>query len=146
MKDESARPAAADPAAADGRARRAAQAGDQALHERTFKWLAALPPALRPMAAARRYPRIVNRIGDLWGHCEYSRLYFQSLLIDRRPGRRGFPPEVRRELEALQQYYFEARSALPAILWNAVPLRPPRIPERVFPWRAPGPEIEILPL
>jgi hypothetical protein len=133
-------------AAADWSAQRTASGGDEALHERTFKWIASLPPAIRPVATGRRYPRIVNRIGDLWGHCEYSRLYFQSLLIERRAGRKGFPPEIRCELEALQQYYFEALSALPAMLWNAVPLRAPRIPERVFPWRPPASEIEILPL
>jgi hypothetical protein len=130
----------------DWRARRAAPDADEGLHERTFKWLACIPADLRPMATARRFPRIANRVAELWGHCEYSRLHFQSLLIDRRPGRRGFPPEVRRELEALQRYYFEALSALPAVLWNAVPVQPPRIPHRVFPWRPQAAAIEILPL
>jgi len=90
---------------------------------------------LRPMSTARTYPRIVNRISDLWGHCEYTRLYFQSLLIDRRKGRRGFPPDVKQELVALQQHYFENFSGLPAILWLAVPLHPQRIPDKVFPLR-----------
>ena len=101
---------------------------------------------LRPTATARQYPRIVNRIADLWGHCEYTRLNFQSLLIDRRKGREGFPPEVRKELEALQQYYFEHLSGLPAILWNAVPVNPRRIPDTVFPLHAHKTEIDILPL
>ena len=30
-------------------------------------------------------------------------------------------------------HYFEHLSGLPAILWNAVPVNPPRIPHRVFP-------------
>jgi len=104
-----------------------------------------LPADVRPIATGRLYPHIVNRISDLWSQCEYTRLHFQSLLIDRRKGRDVFPPEVKAELESLQRYYFEHISKLPALLWNAVPVNPPRIPDRVF---APHPdtEIDILPL
>jgi hypothetical protein len=121
-------------------------AKDRLLRERTFKWLATLPGNLRPMATARQYPRIVNRLGDLWSHCEYTRLYFQSLLLDRRPGREGFPSVVRHELEVLQDYYFENLSGLPAILWDAVPLTPPKIPRTVLAANVQKTEIDILPL
>ena len=121
-------------------------ADDNVLHDRAFKWLAALPADLRAIATARQYPRVVNRIADLWGHCEYTRLHFQSLLIDRPEGRKVFPPGVRKELEALQHYYFENLSGLPAILWKAVPVNPRRIPDSVFPLHADKTEIDILPL
>ena len=121
-------------------------ANDHVLHNRAIKWLATLPADLRTIATARQYPRIVNRIADLWGHCEYTRLHFQSLLLDQRKGREGFPPEVRTELEELQHHYFEHLSGLPAILWDAVPLNPPRIPDSVFPLHAHKTEIDILPL
>ena len=131
----------------DARAVRcASEPNNNVLQERTVKWLAALPADVRPTATARQYPRIVNRIDDLYGRCEYTRLHFQSLLIDRRKGRKGFPPEVRRELEALQHYYFEHLSGIPAILWNAVPVYPPRIPNRAFAPHANTTEIEIQPL
>jgi len=126
--------------------RRAIDAKDNVLRDRTFKWLATLPASVRPMSTARQFPRIVNTIGDLWAHCEYSRLYFQSLLIDRRKGREGFPAAVRQELVDLQQFYFEHLSGLPAILWNAVPVVPPKIPQRVFARHHHKTEIEILPL
>lgn len=125
-------------------ARRTTGNGERPLRDRTFRWLATLPAGVRPIATGRQYPRIVNRIADLWGHCEYTRLHFQSLLIDRRRGRRGFPAEVRTELESLQQYYFEHLSGLPAMLWNAVPVHPSRIPHKVFHW-SPSSEIDILP-
>jgi len=121
-------------------------ANDHLLRDRTFKWLATLPADVRPMATARQYPRVVNRIADLWGHCEYTRLHLQSLLIDRRKGRKGFSPEVKKELEALQHFYLEHLSGLPAILWNAVPVKLPRIPHTVFPLHADKTEIDILPL
>jgi len=126
--------------------RGASHPDNNVLQERTVKWLAALPADVRPTATAQQYPRIVNRIDDLWGRCEYTRLYLQSLLIDRRKGRKGFPPEVRRELEALQHYYFEHLAGMPAILWNAVPVYPPRIPNRAFAPHADTTEIEIPPL
>ena len=125
---------------------RAIDVKERLLHKRTFKWLATLPAHVRPMATARQYARIVNRIGDLWAHCEFTRLHFQSLLIDRRPGREGFPSVVRHELEVLQHYYFEHLSGLPAILWDAVPVAEPKIPHKVFaPYVHKG-EIDILPL
>jgi len=134
-------------AASDGQAaRRVSQPNNNVLQERTVKWLAALPADVRPTATAQQYPRIINRIDDLWGRCEYTRLHFQSLLIDRRKGRKGFPPGVRRELEALQHYYFEYLSGMPAILWNAVPVYAPRIPNRAFEPHADTTEIEIPPV
>jgi hypothetical protein len=122
------------------------RAEDLDLRDRTFKWIATLPREVRPIETGQTYPRIVNRICDLWPSCEYTRLYFQSLLIDRRAGRRGFPLAVRQELEALQQYYFVNHSGLPAILWNAVPQRQPKIPRRVLARHADSDEIDIPPL
>jgi len=50
---------------------------------------------------------------------------------------------VKHELEALQHYYFEHLSGMPAILWNAVPVSPPRIPNRAFAPHTDTTEIEI---
>lgn len=126
-------------------ARRAILAYDP-LQERTFKWLATLPAEVRPMATARQYPRIANRIGELWGNCEYSRLYMQGLLKDRRSGRKGFPAEITLELAALQTYYFENLSGLPAVLWDAVPIHEPRFPHKAPANVTSNLEIELLPL
>ena len=126
-------------------ARQPADAEADTLQDRTIKWIASLPNTLRPMATGGLYPRIVNRIGDLWPNCEFTRLYFQSLLVDRRKGRRGFPADVRAELEALQHYYFIHLSGLPAILWNAVPVNPRKIPNMVFPRHPESTEIDIMP-
>ena len=126
--------------------RGAANVKESRLRTRTFKWLATLPAHVRPMTTARQYARIANRIGDLWPHCEFTRLYFQSLLIDRRPGREGFPSAVRYELEVLQDFYFEHLSGLPAILWDAVPVAEPKIPHKVFAPYVHQAEIDILPL
>jgi hypothetical protein len=119
---------------------------DGVLHARTMRWMDRLPAELKPVATTLAYTRVVNRIADLWSHCEYTRLHFQSLLIDRRKGRRGFPPEVRQELVALQKYYHEHLSGLPAILWNAVPVNEPRIPSTVYPPLPDTGEIDVPPV
>ena len=80
------------------------------------------------------------------GALEHTRLYLQSLLQDRRSDRSGFPAEVMLELQALQQYYFEHLSGLPAVLWNAVPIKEPKLPKKIFASAARNAEIEILPL
>jgi hypothetical protein len=116
------------------------------LRDETVRWLARLPRSVRPMETGRQYPRIVNRIFELWPHCEYTRLFFQSLLVDRRKGRKGFPSQVRKELEALDHYYFAYVSGLPEVLWKAVPVRPPRIPQHAFPHHREKSEIDIPPL
>jgi hypothetical protein len=123
--------------------RRAVDTKDADLRERTFKWLATLPRSVRPMTTARKYPRIANRMCDLWPKCEFTRLYLQSLLIDRRGERKGLPADVTQEIEALQKYYFENLSGLPAVLWNAVPLMEPMIPEQAFAPIMQRTEIEI---
>ena len=67
----------------------------------------------------------------------------QGLLVDRRGGRAGFPVAVMDEIRTLQQYYFENLSGLPEILWNAVPVSEPKIPDKVFAPMRQGTEIEI---
>jgi len=126
--------------------RRTINPADDLLHERTFKWLATLPRDSRPMATARQYPRIANRLGELWSNCEFTRLYLQSLLRDRRGGRKGLPAGIKEELVVLQQYYFENLSKLPAVLWNAVPLAEPKVPDQIFAPISQRTEIEIRPL
>ena len=128
------------------RMRRALDPDEATLRVRTGRWMHTLPADVRPVATAEAYARVVNRIADLWSHCEYTRLHFQSLLVERRKGRRGFPPEVQRELVALQRYYQENLSCLPPILWNAVPVHAPRIPHTAYPPLPITDEIDIPPV
>jgi hypothetical protein len=74
----------------------------------TFKWVATLPRAIRPLALLQRYPRIVNVMAQTWSDPPAFRDYMFELLIDRRGGRQGFPQNVRCELLALRAYFDEA--------------------------------------
>jgi hypothetical protein len=72
----------------------------------TIDWLAALPPNVRPLALATKYPRLANRIAQEWREPSACRRDFDDLVYDKRGTRRGFPPDVYVELLALRDYYY----------------------------------------
>jgi hypothetical protein len=73
----------------------------------TFKWIASLPRAIRPLALLRQYPRIANVMAQTWTDPPAFRDYMFELLVDRRGGREGFQQNVRCELLALRAYFDE---------------------------------------
>jgi hypothetical protein len=74
---------------------------DRALQGATIDWLLRLPGALQPRRLCDRYPRAANAVAAAWGGPERAAV-LEELLSDRRGKRRGFPPEIRSELEALR--------------------------------------------
>lgn len=74
---------------------------DRALAGSTIDWLIALPLALRPKALCDTYPRAANAIAAAW-HAPSCPAVLDELLESKRPGRRGFPPEIRAEIQALR--------------------------------------------
>ena len=81
--------------------------GDAILLDATTLWMAGLPPAVRPIALARTFPRIANSIAELWRRVARCEEYLDALVIDLRGDRTGFPSEVANELTALRGYYAE---------------------------------------
>ena len=75
------------------------------LLEPTARWMESLPGCLRPVALARDFSRIANRLGDLWKRPAQCDQYLQDLLLDRRGGRKGFPSAVATELSKLAEHY-----------------------------------------
>ena len=71
----------------------------------TRMWLASLPQDVRPMELARQFPRIANRLRHLWKRVARCEEYLDALLVDRRGTRKGFPPKIAQELEALREYH-----------------------------------------
>ena len=59
---------------------------------------------VQPRALLQSLPRIANALARLWQDNVRLRLYLDELLIDRRGGRRGFPPEIHNELLVLREY------------------------------------------
>jgi hypothetical protein len=71
----------------------------------TFKWAATLPPIVQPLALMRRFPRIANQLAAVWDEAPSVRSYLDSLLVDNRGHRQGFPPDVLKELLSLRLYH-----------------------------------------
>lgn len=57
-----------------------------------------------PKLLILNYPRIAERITQLWGH-EALAIFLNELLFDSRGNRAGFPPEVAHELFLIQQVH-----------------------------------------
>lgn len=77
------------------------------LSDETSRWLAALPADVRPLHLARRFPRIANSIADLWRRVARCEEYLDTLVVDLRGDRSGFPAEVAKEVTDLRNYYAE---------------------------------------
>jgi hypothetical protein len=87
-------------------ARRAPQC-DVVLLDSTALWMSGLPVEVRPIELARAIPRIANSIAELWRRVAPCAEYLDTLVVDQRGGRQGFPPEIARELTLLRSYYAE---------------------------------------
>jgi len=74
------------------------------LQPRAFKFLAALPPGLRPLKTGEKYPRIVNQLALLNGEPAGFDMYLDELLINARGNRQGFPQDVADELYRLRTF------------------------------------------
>jgi hypothetical protein len=75
---------------------------DSRLSDLAFTWMKKLPEPLQPLALCRQYPRIANRLALCWDDPVLTTRVFAQLMDSQRPNRRGFPPEVQRELQALR--------------------------------------------
>lgn len=75
------------------------------LTDETSRWLVGLPAEVRPLALARKFPRIANSIADLWRRVARCEEYLDSLIVDLRGDRTGFPSDVAKELRVLRCHY-----------------------------------------
>ena len=83
-----------------------AEPGDPALMPASA-WAARLPLDVRPENLIRWFGPIAGLLARHWDEPAAARLCFTELLSDRRKNRKAYPPEVRQELLALRQYYFD---------------------------------------
>jgi hypothetical protein len=82
-----------------------AERASAVLSDETSRWLTGLPADVRPLHLARRFPRIVNSIAEVWRRVARCDEYLDTVVVDMRGDRSGFPLEVARELTALRNHY-----------------------------------------
>lgn len=97
--------------------RRRSELNDRALSSDTIRWLLSLPAELRPHTLCKHYPRVGNSIAQAWPKADSRVSVLAGLVKDTRGRRAGFPPDVRREIEAL------LRSMSPSARANRAPGR-----------------------
>lgn len=107
-----ARPLAADfaPVAPGPHLRTPMRPEDLVLSPAGDAWLLSLSRRVRPLELARQFPRIVNRFALVWPDPVLTEAYFDSLLVDRRGGRRGFPREVLTDILRMHEYFVQRQS------------------------------------
>jgi hypothetical protein len=71
----------------------------------TATWVSSLPVEIQPLTLLQKLPRIANRLARLWQDDEGLQIYFDDILVDRRGGRQGFPPDIRHEILVLREYW-----------------------------------------
>lgn len=90
----------------------------QDLATQTFKWLATLPKEARPNALAIKFPRIANRLADIWKRPLHCERYLDDLMIDRRGGRQGFPSDVAADIARLKAHFLSNSPTVRFDVWG----------------------------
>jgi hypothetical protein len=80
-------------------------AGRPTLNEEAIALLQVLPPPMRLVALRNGFARIVNHIAAIWDDAQAFDRYVDSLLVDTRGKRQGFPLPVVAELAELRAYH-----------------------------------------
>jgi hypothetical protein len=88
----------------DPRHLRRAQPLNQAVPA-TWRWIEQLPADMRPLSLVHEFPRIANVLARAWPDAPSFAACIDSLLHDRRGGRRGFPGNVQSELVMLRDFF-----------------------------------------
>ena len=76
------------------------------LRTATLQWILKLPPRVQPRHLQVRYPRIANKMAANWDNVAVCESFLESLLTDKRGGRKGFPLAVAQEIASLRDHYF----------------------------------------
>jgi hypothetical protein len=84
--------------------RKAHSPRDRVLNSVAWAWLEGLPSEVRPRELAVQFPHVVNRIALLWPDDRAALEHLNSLMVDDRGDRRGFPMDVVGELATLREW------------------------------------------
>jgi len=104
---------------------------DQVLQSHTHHWLRRIPNGAHPKQLCRHFPRIANCIAACWHDPLATGHLLTELMVDRRGGRRGFPPRVAADILRLHRLHAK-RLAGDARPRDAGPQAAPTVPGRVI--------------
>ena len=76
---------------------------DLVLSALVASWMDSFAPESRPHGLCAQFPRIANRLALCWPDPGLTKRLLDDLFTDKRGSRRGFPPDVLKELKQLRQ-------------------------------------------
>lgn len=78
---------------------------NQDLTEQAWQWLDRLPVEVQPGGLVQQFPRNTNKLAELWTRPLYCEKYLNALVLDQRGSRKGFTPDLVKELAVLQTHF-----------------------------------------
>lgn len=84
----------------------------------TRKWLGSIPHDVRPNWLVKEYPRIANRLADLWFRTRFCENYLKELTTDHRGNRKGFPLKVVFEIDLLKTFFETQQNPVRPDVWG----------------------------
>jgi hypothetical protein len=75
------------------------------ISEQAWAWIEQLPAEIQPACLVQQFPRITNKLAQIWKQPMECERYLGALVMDNRGGRQGFPGEITAELAKLQTHY-----------------------------------------
>ena len=91
---------------------------EQDLNAQARELFSRLDEPLRPILLAARYPRILNKVAELWRRPTLLDCYFEELLMDTRGNRQGFPLSILLELCTLKEHYRSSAFPTRTGIWD----------------------------
>ncbi len=93
------------------------------LHPQAQLVLASLPASIRPARGCAQYPHAVEKLLLNWASPSDFRRILDSMMIDTRGGRQGFPFDVVTEFSELREYYDRYVHPVSTSAWASVDTR-----------------------
>ncbi|MCP4286235.1 MAG: hypothetical protein GY792_17605 [Gammaproteobacteria bacterium] len=77
-----------------------------------------LPEEVRPIQLPEKFPRICNKIAELWNDPKLAISFFDELLIDNRGDRKGFPLFIITEISKLKEHFLVSYEPHKLDIWK----------------------------
>jgi hypothetical protein len=88
------------------------------LTDQAWNWLDELPKDVQPGGLVQRFPRIANKMAELWRRPLQCEKYLDALILDQRGTRKGFPPDVANELALLKAHIARKPTVQQVDVWG----------------------------
>jgi hypothetical protein len=82
------------------------------------QWVLAFPGTVRPLALAKRYPRIANVLAKAWAYPAAFEARLAEYMLDDRGTRQGFPLDVARDFAKLKDHFIQNDKRVERDVWD----------------------------